>query len=621
MARPEDTLARGGARNAAGYDQGYDANGQSAPPRRPADPRAAQGISNPLPPESQRASGPGVTPRFDPYMPAAGGPARTQPQQEPRFRATDARQDLPPDPYSQPRAPMGGTSPQRQAPYAGQAPAPPASSDPRYAASLMGGASPERPATMGRPGQTQRSPAPGYAPAAAPQGYAPLNGNLPQRAAAQPGYDPVPATGRAAREPFFETPARQAPAGPRPTQGYAQDGYGEDPYADTASSEPDEGDYEVDEDDAAEPAPRSRRGLWVTGALVVAILIGGSAGYAYKLSAGRASGTPPLVKAEASPAKTLAVADASAQASAGAKKTILDRPNSDASAAADVTVVPSQEQVAVKMDGQPTDPAAQSGDSVAVPRKVATVVVKPGEKIAPKPVAAQTAVDESAAPPDSVPSITIGDVAAAPDKAVEAVKAKAKTAVKAVQAAATQAVVAPTDESTAEPAMQDPAADAAMAGTADPAAAAQKAAKPIKLGTIPAKAVTKKIVKAAPAPQVPAADATDPSAAEVATPPASAAKTKLASASPTPKASGSGYLIQVRSVKTQAEALAYFADLQQKYADVLGAGQPDIQEADIPGKGKMFRLRIGPPGSAGAAKELCTKLKASGLKDCITAAY
>ena len=97
-------------------------------------------------------------------------------------------------------------------------------------------------------------------------------------------------------------------------------------------------------------------------------------------------------------------------------------------------------------------------------------------------------------------------------------------------------------------------------------------------------------------------------------------KSKAASA--TPKAgAGSGYLIQVRSTHTQAEALAYFADLQQRYGDLLGAAQPDIQTADLGTKGTWYRLRIGPPGSSAAAHDLCVKLKASGLKDCITAPY
>ena len=122
--------------------------------------------------------------------------------------------------------------------------------------------------------------------------------------------------------------------------------------------------------------------------------------------------------------------------------------------------------------------------------------------------------------------------------------------------------------------------------------------------------------------------AADPAAADVpAEPPAATAtKTKpvkdaLATPAATPKAPGGGYILQVFSGKSSAESLAYFADMQQKFPDLIGSGQPDIQEVDLGSQGKKYRLRIGPPGSSTAVRSLCTKLKASGLKDCITAAY
>ena len=40
--------------------------------------------------------------------------------------------------------------------------------------------------------------------------------------------------------------------------------------------------------------------------------------------------------------------------------------------------------------------------------------------------------------------------------------------------------------------------------------------------------------------------------------------------------------------------------------------EPDIKQAELPGKGTWFRLRIGSFASAAAANSLCAKLKASG---------
>ena len=71
------------------------------------------------------------------------------------------------------------------------------------------------------------------------------------------------------------------------------------------------------------------------------------------------------------------------------------------------------------------------------------------------------------------------------------------------------------------------------------------------------------------------------------------------------------------------DALKVFADLQQKYADVLVGKPPDVLEADLSarGLGTVYRLVVGPPGSRDAASGLCIQLKAAGLKDCWVTAY
>lgn len=434
-----------------------------------------------------------------------------------------------------------------------------------------------------------RSQPPGYPQQA---NYAPAQGAPPRGAG--PGYDQVPPTGRA-REPFFEAPpsARQAPP-PRYPAGVAQDGYGEDPYAETASGR--EADYDdneaEDEEYEIEPAPRGKRGLILTLALVTAVAVGGGLGYVYKFSSGH-KGTGailPVVQADATPVKSVPV-DAAANGANGGKKTILERAGATNDAAA---VVPSQEQVAVG-----ADPAAPD-DTLAGPRKVATVVVKPGEKIAALGSVPAASDGQSA---DVIPGISLDglDPAAKP---IDVAKSKAKPVMKTVQANA--AALAPPDQGMAA----DPAADGMAVPAADPAA------KPVQLGKTAKKVKLAAVAPPAPAPDTAVADATD----QIPVEPAAPAKVKTASVSPKP-AGGSGYLIQVRSTKTQAEALAFFADLQQRYGDLLGASQPDIQQADLGAKGVWFRLRIGPPGSGAAAKDLCIKLKASGLKDCIVAPY
>jgi hypothetical protein len=80
---------------------------------------------------------------------------------------------------------------------------------------------------------------------------------------------------------------------------------------------------------------------------------------------------------------------------------------------------------------------------------------------------------------------------------------------------------------------------------------------------------------------------------------------------------GSNYVVQVASRRSQAMALAAFADLQQKYTDLLGDYQPMIQSADLGDKGVWYRLRVGPMNREQEAQSLCDNLKKAGLRSCL----
>ena len=612
MARPEDTLARGAGRNAGGfepepaYDDGLQGQRRSDP--RLADPRTRNdapmrgpnqsGI--PLAPDPQRevprGAAPGVTPRFDPYLPQ-GNPAPPRQQAgdprtyaEPRQNGRqDPRLDFPPqaqpvyaaDPYLTQRAPQGA-APNGQRPQ--QPPAGPPVGG-RYAGPERG--APVSQGTQGRPGQTQRSPA------SRQDIVPPVRSGEPQFAGQVASPD-------------------KRPNGTRQPYGYAQDGYGQDPYSGAEAGAEDD-DFESDDADADyadEARPRSRRGLYVIGALVVAIAIGGGLGYAYKLSMGSGGkgGAPHVVQADKAPTKSVP-ADAGGQTFDTSKKTILDRAGETPDGAA--TVVSNLEQVATSTQGS----ANGQTDAIAVPRKVPTVVVKPGQPIEAAAPVGVTVDDQG------VPGISLGEPD--PQPAVKpAPKVPDAAALKAKMKAATKPAAAAVAQQAADGADQAGVAGVDAAGEAQAAAAQQ----PTKLAGAKI-ATAKKAVKVAvadPAPDAGAdlpADQADPAA----TAPAPAAKTKVASANAAAtapaKASSGGYILQVYSGKSQAESLAYFADMQQKFGDLLGSGQPDIQEVDLGAQGVKFRLRIGPPGSSAAVKSLCSKLKASGLKDCITAAY
>ncbi len=81
---------------------------------------------------------------------------------------------------------------------------------------------------------------------------------------------------------------------------------------------------------------------------------------------------------------------------------------------------------------------------------------------------------------------------------------------------------------------------------------------------------------------------------------------------------GIGYAIQVAARRDEGDALAAFADIQQKYPNVLSSYGPLIQRADLTaqGKGVWYRLRIGPMDSKSAASDVCQQLKSRGHGAC-----
>jgi len=85
--------------------------------------------------------------------------------------------------------------------------------------------------------------------------------------------------------------------------------------------------------------------------------------------------------------------------------------------------------------------------------------------------------------------------------------------------------------------------------------------------------------------------------------------------------STSGYVAVLSSQKSRMDALKAFADLQQKYGDVLSSKTPDVQEANLGDKGIWYRAVVGPPVSRDAASGICSQLKAAGYVGCWVTAY
>lgn len=93
--------------------------------------------------------------------------------------------------------------------------------------------------------------------------------------------------------------------------------------------------------------------------------------------------------------------------------------------------------------------------------------------------------------------------------------------------------------------------------------------------------------------------------------PAGSAPVRTAAA---PAATGStgGYVVQISSQRSEADAQASYRAAQAKFPNVLGSRSAMIRRADLGDKGIYFRAMVGPFGGAEDASQLCNSLKSAG---------
>ncbi len=73
-----------------------------------------------------------------------------------------------------------------------------------------------------------------------------------------------------------------------------------------------------------------------------------------------------------------------------------------------------------------------------------------------------------------------------------------------------------------------------------------------------------------------------------------------------------GYLVQIASQKSEAEAQASYRAAQAKYGNLIGTMSPIIKRADLGDKGVYYRAMVGPFASQEEAKKLCSNLTIAG---------
>ncbi len=91
-------------------------------------------------------------------------------------------------------------------------------------------------------------------------------------------------------------------------------------------------------------------------------------------------------------------------------------------------------------------------------------------------------------------------------------------------------------------------------------------------------------------------------------------RTHVASTNPAQAApgGGGGYVVQVSSQRSEADAQSSYRTLQGKFPSVLGSRAPLIKRADLGDKGVYYRAMVGPFGSSEEAAQVCGNLKTAG---------
>ncbi|MGZ5872553.1 MAG: SPOR domain-containing protein [Bradyrhizobium sp.] len=302
--------------------------------------------------------------------------------------------------------------------------------------------------------------------------------------------------------------------------------------------------------DGADEQPKRRGGMVTVFAVLALGVFGVGAAFAYRSYMGTArTGEPPIIRADAGPTKIVP-----APVDGGAKV-----PDRMMSGDGTEKIVPREEA--------PVDVNTRSAPRVVFP---------PPSQSGNQPPAAGT---PSAAFPANSGNGTLSS----------SEPRKIRTfSVRGDQADAAAIPVTPTSPAAAKPAATARAAGAGVPRTPPSAANASAASANSPLSLAPQAAQ-------------PAAE-----------PPTRLATTNPAQVAPSGGGGSGGYLVQVSSQRSEADAQASFRALQGKFPSVLGSHVPLIRRADLGEKGIYYRAMVGPFNSPDEASQLCGSLKSAG---------
>ncbi|MFB9952162.1 SPOR domain-containing protein [Rhizobium puerariae] len=248
-----------------------------------------------------------------------------------------------------------------------------------------------------------------------------------------------------------------------------------------------------------------------------------------------------------------------------------------------------QEQAAVSGAQQPV---------AVMPRKVKTMIVRPDGKLV-----------EQEVPTPALAASEPGKVPAAGTKPAE-VAAVSQHPPASAPAAPVQAHPAPAAPNAGTAGAIPVSAPAAPAAASAPLQAAPAEAAPA--AEVPAQASAPAAVVKAPVPIArPAEQPVNVVAAVTDQGNVRAPNAAPAASAQTASVGDGGYVIQIASLPSQAEAQKSYQSLSSKFGGVIGGRGVDIKAAEIAGKGTFYRVRI-PAGSKNDAVALCERYRAAG---------
>ena len=389
------------------------------------------------------------------------------------------------------------------------------------------------------------------------------------------------ATPRPEREPEFRAVSAEGTYTRRPLSAHSKEA---DVTYDAAGADKYDPEYS---DDAALPEHaeevltdaqprRGRAGLAIVAAVVGIAIVGTAGVFGYRAVFGPTAGAkPPVIGPQAGPNKVTPATPAPESTKqftdrVGAPpERIVPRDETpiDVTARTGRPPVPGAAPAAAPSPapaGPAAAPAPQQPATLADgPRRVRTVTVRADGTVVGDPAPATAAPARVAPAPAAAP--------ARPGAPPMAVNTYAPTAADPEPAPATRGRVTPAPVATPAPAARVPAS-----GPIWPPLAQPTAAQPTGPG---------------PAPQ-----------ARVQT------QTPIIQTPPPP----AGYVVQVSSQRTEAEAQAAWQNLQARYSSVLAGRQATIRRADLGDRGTFYRAQVGPFGNRDEANTLCQNLKAAG---------